>query len=42
MLGRGGREKGSLGEDSWAPNLVLESRDIEESGGRMWRVHCSR
>ncbi|RVW17736.1 hypothetical protein CK203_071719 [Vitis vinifera] len=32
MLGKGGREKGSLGENSWAPNLVMESRDIEESG----------
>ena len=42
MLGRGGREKGSMGEDSWAPNLVMESRDIEESGGRKWQFYYSR
>ena len=35
MLGRGGRKKGNLGENSWAPNLVMESDDLEESGGQM-------
>ena len=42
MLGRGGREKGRMGKDCGASNFVMEPRDIEESGGCMWRFYHSR
>ncbi|RVX05752.1 Uncharacterized protein CK203_023776 [Vitis vinifera] len=42
MLGRGGREKGRLGKDCWAPNFVLEPRNSEESGGCMWWFYHRR